>query len=169
MRLNGKKLDAVKLIRALNAQGAKFGIGRTDMIENRYVGIKSREIYEAPAATILMAAHRDLESIVLDRLLGQFKDELSLRYAKLIYEGYWFTDLKRALDVFMNQSQAKVSGTVRVGLSKGTVSVNGRKSRHSLYQEALAPYTEIDEFNHSLAKGFIDLTALPFKGQGKKR
>ena len=165
--INGKRLDPVKLIRKLNQIGAQYGIGRTDMIENRYVGIKSREIYEAPAATILMTAHRDLESIVLDRFVSQYKEEMSLRYARLIYEGYWFTDLKKALDAFIEQTQKKATGVVRVELSKNSVRVNGRQSKFSLYDEALATYSEKDEFDHSLAKGFIDLTSLPFKGQGK--
>jgi argininosuccinate synthase len=168
--LNGKKMGGQELIKALNAKGAKYGIGRVDMVENRFVGIKSREIYEAPAAAILLAAHRDLESVTLDRLTTQYKDELSSRYARMIYEGFWFVDLKRSLDAFIDDTQKRVTGSVRVSLRPHVAIVTGRKSPYSLYQERLATYTEKDAFDHKLAKGFIDITALPFRGQrsGKK-
>jgi argininosuccinate synthase len=169
--LNGKKMGGQELIKALNAKGAKYGIGRVDMVENRFVGIKSREIYEAPAAAILLNAHRDLESVTLDRQTTQFKDEIAGRYARMIYEGFWFTDLKRSLDAFIDDTQKRVTGSVRVALKPHVAIVTGRKSPYSLYQEDLATYTEKDAFDHKLAKGFIDITALPFKGQrarGKK-
>lgn len=163
--LNGKKMDGQTLIKTLNAKGAKYGIGRVDMVENRFVGIKSREIYEAPAAAILLAAHRDLESITLDRLTTQFKDEIAGRYARMIYEGFWFVDLKRSLDALIDDTQKRVTGSVRVSLRKHVAIVTGRKSPFSLYEEKLATYTAKDSFDHKLAKGFIDITALPFKGQ----
>ncbi len=169
--LNGKKMGGQELIKTLNAKGAKYGIGRVDMVENRFVGIKSREIYEAPAAAILLNAHRDLESVTLDRQTTQFKDEIAGRYALMIYEGFWFTDLKRSLDAFIDDTQKRVTGSVRVALKPHVAIVTGRKSPYSLYQESLATYTEKDAFDHKLAKGFIDITALPFKGQrarGKK-
>ncbi len=169
--LNGKKMGGQELIRTLNAKGAKYGIGRVDMVENRFVGIKSREIYEAPAAAILLTAHRDLESVTLDRATTQFKDEIAGRYARMIYEGFWFVDLKRSLDAFIDDTQKRVTGSVRVELKPHVAIVTGRKSPFSLYEEALATYTEKDAFDHKLAKGFIDITALPFKGQrarGKK-
>ncbi|MFT5206326.1 MAG: argininosuccinate synthase [Candidatus Omnitrophota bacterium] len=164
--LDDKSMAPMELIQYLNTLGSEYGIGRVDLVENRFVGIKSREIYESPAAEILMKAHQDLESITLDRMLCQYKHNVSQTYAKLVYEGYWFTDLKRSLDAFIDQTQAKVNGEVRVLLTKGASIVNGRKSTNSLYKETLATYTEEDEFDQSLAKGFINLTALPFKHQG---
>lgn len=161
--LNGKKMDGLKLIEELNALGAQYGIGRMDMIENRLVGIKSRETYEAPAATILLQAHRDLESLVLDRELLHYKEGISQKYAELVYYGLWFTPLREALDGFIETTQTKVTGTVRVKLRKFSSHVVGRKSPHSRYNENLATYTAKDTFDHKLAKGFIDLWALPYK------
>ena len=161
--LNGKKTPALALIKTLNRMGASCGIGRTDMIENRFVGIKSREIYEAPAATLLLAAHRDLEALTLERSVSQFKEELVGAYSRLIYNGFWYGDLKKALDAFINESQKRVTGSVRLRLQKGSFAVTGRKSPYSLYRERLATYTEKDDFDQKLAKGFIDLVALPMK------
>jgi len=161
--LNGRKMDGLKLIEELNTIGALYGIGRMDMIENRLVGIKSRETYEAPAATILLQAHRDLESLVLDRELLHYKEGISQKYAELVYYGLWFTPLREALDGFIETTQRKVTGTVRVKLRKFSSHVVGRKSPHSLYNESLATYTSKDKFDHRLAKGFIDLWALPYK------
>ncbi len=161
--LNGRKMEALKLIMELNEIGALYGIGRMDMIENRLVGIKSRETYEAPAATILMQAHKDLESLVLDRELFHYKEGISLKYAELIYYGLWFTPLRRALDAFVGSTQGRVAGTVRVKLRKFSSQVVGRKSPYSLYKESLATYSEKDKFDQRLAKGFIDLWALPYK------
>ena len=161
--LNGKKRDGLALINELNALGAPYGIGRMDMIENRLVGIKSRETYEAPAATVLLQAHRDLESLVLDRELFHYKEGIAQKYAELVYYGLWFTPLKRALDAFVETTQKKVTGTVRVKLRKYSSQVVGRKSPHSLYKETLATYSAKDKFDQRLAKGFIDLWALPYK------
>ncbi len=161
--LNGHRMSGVALIGKLNRLAARYGIGRTDMIENRFVGIKSREVYEAPAATVLLACHRDLEALTLDRALAQYKEEIIPLYSRLIYNGFWFTDLKRALDAFIDASQAHVTGTVRGVLQKGGFVITGRKSPHSLYREKLATYSAKDEFNPKLAKGFIDLVALPLK------
>jgi len=161
--LNGKKKEALKIITELNALGSLYGIGRMDMIENRLVGIKSRETYEAPAATILLQAHQDLESLVLDRELLHFKQGLSQKYAELVYYGLWFTPLKKALDAFVESTQGKVTGTVRVKLRKYSSQVVGRRSPHSLYKESLATYSAKDKFDQRLAKGFIDLWALPYK------
>jgi argininosuccinate synthase len=161
--LDGRRPGALQLVARLNALAARYGIGRTDMVENRFVGIKSREIYEAPAATVLLAAHRDLESLVLDRALSQFKEELVPVYSRLIYNGFWYSGLRKALDAFIGESQKKVAGSVRVRFEKGAFAVNGRRSPHSLYREKLATYTSKDEFDQRLAKGFIDLDALPFK------
>ena len=161
--LNGKKKDGLSLINELNAIAAPYGIGRMDMIENRLVGIKSRETYEAPAATILLQAHRDLESLVLDRELFHYKEGIAQKYAELVYYGLWFTPLKKALDAFVETTQKKVTGTVRLKLRKYSSQVVGRKSPHSLYRESLATYSAKDKFDQRLAKGFIDLWALPYK------
>ncbi len=161
--LNGRRMDGLKLIEELNAIGAAYGIGRMDMIENRLVGIKSRETYEAPAATILLQAHKDLESLVLDRELLHYKDGLSHKYAELVYYGLWFTPLREALDSFVHTTQKKVTGKVRVKLRKFSSHVVGRSSPYSLYKESLATYSAKDKFDQRLAKGFIDLWALPYK------
>src|SRR3989338_3904774 len=161
--LDGRKMDGLSLIEKLNALAAPYGIGRMDMVENRLVGIKSSETYEAPAATVLWTAHRDLESLVLDRELFHFKEGIAQKYAELVYYGLWFTPLKKALDAFVHQTQKKVSGAVRVKLRKYSCHVVGRKSPHSAYNESLATYTAKDKFDHRLSKGFIDLWALPYK------
>lgn len=161
--LNGKRLEGLALIEALNDLGAKYGIGRMDMIENRLIGIKSRETYEAPAATILLQAHRDLESLVLDRELLHYKEGVAQKYAELVYYGLWFTPLREALDAFIEKTQRKVTGHVRVRLRKFSSHVVGRRSPHSLYKESLATYSEKDKFDQRLSKGFIDLWALPYK------
>ena len=162
-KINGKKHDLEPLIRKLNEVAGKHGVGRVDMVENRLVGIKSREIYEAPAASCLYTAHKDLESLVLDRELLHFKELLSLKYAELVYYGLWYSDLKKAIDAFIKETQKKVTGTVRLKLYKGSAFCVGRKSPYSLYKEALATYTEKDKFNQKLAEGFIKLWGLPFQ------
>ena len=161
--LGGQKMSGLDLIEKLNALAGPYGIGRMDMVENRLVVIKSRETYEAPAATILLEAHRDLESLVLDRELLHYKEGLAHKYAELVYYGLWFTPLRLALDAFVENTQAKVSGVVRVKLRKYSAQVVGRKSPHSLYRETLATYGAKDTFDQKLAKGFIDLWALPYK------
>ncbi len=161
--LNGKRKDALNLIGELNALGSQYGIGRMDMIENRLVGIKSRETYEAPAATILLQAHKDLEALVLDRELLHYKEGISQKYAELVYYGLWFTPLRTALDAFVETTQKKVTGSVRTKLRKYSSHVVGRSSPHSLYKESLATYSAKDKFDQRLSKGFIDLWALPYK------
>ena len=165
--LDGRKKQPLALIAELNALGASYGIGRMDMIENRLVGIKSRETYESPAATILLAAHQDLESLVLDRELLHYKQGVSQKYAELVYYGLWFTPLRSALDAFVNDTQKKVTGTVRVKLRKYSAHVVGRRSPYSLYKEKLATYSAKDEFDQRLAKGFIDLWALPYRSDNR--
>ncbi|MBL7071917.1 MAG: argininosuccinate synthase [Candidatus Omnitrophica bacterium] len=162
VKLNKKKMDGVSLIMKLSKIAGNAGVGRSDMIENRLVGIKSREIYEAPAGWTLYKAHRALESMVLDRELAHFKDILSLKYAEIIYYGLWYTPLKQALDKFFDHTQKCVNGTVKLKLHKGTCTVLGRKSPDSLYREKLATYGEGDEFDRTLAKGFIELWGLPY-------
>ncbi|MFH0940681.1 MAG: argininosuccinate synthase [Candidatus Omnitrophota bacterium] len=161
--VNGKKMELQALIRRLHEAGGKNGVGRVDMVENRLVGIKSREIYEFPAATCLYAAHRDLESLVLDRELMHFKQSLEQKYAELVYYGLWFSELKRSMDAFIKETQKNVAGTVRLKLYKGNCIVVGRKSPKSLYKESLATYTEKDKFDQKLAEGFIRLWGLPFQ------
>lgn len=161
---NGRSMRGVDLILKLAKTAGDNGVGRSDMIENRLVGIKSREIYEAPAGWTLFAAHKALESLVLDRELAHYKDQIALKYAELVYYGLWYTPLKEALDKFIDQTQKKVTGTVRLKLHKGTCSVVGRKSPYSLYKKSLATYEEGDLFDQSLAKGFLDLWGLPYKG-----
>ncbi|NQT06591.1 MAG: argininosuccinate synthase [Candidatus Omnitrophica bacterium] len=161
--LNSKRVRPQALIEKLNKLGGAYGVGRSDMVENRLVGIKSREIYEAPAASVLIKAHEALEALTLDRELSHFKSFVSLKYAELIYYGLWYTPLKSALDKFIEHTQKKVTGVVRVKLEPGSATVVGRKSPYSLYKEKLATYTEDDEFDQRLAKGFIELWGLPYK------
>jgi argininosuccinate synthase len=133
------------------------------MVENRLVGIKSREIYEAPAGTILYTAHKELEALVLDRELTHYKEMISLKYAELVYYGLWFSSLKDALDGFVEKTQRLVSGTIRLRLSKGSCVVVGRKSANSLYKKELSTYGKEDKFDQKLAEGFIKLWGMPYK------
>ena len=161
--LNGRKYAPVELVKKLNVIGARHGAGRVDVVEDRLVGIKSREVYEAPASAILYAAHTALEELVLDRETRANKRALADRYAELAYNGLWFTPLKEAIDAFVDSTQRNVTGDVKVKLYKGGVTIAGRKSRYSRYKLALATYGEGDVFDQSLAKGFIDLWAMPYK------
>lgn len=161
--LDGRKMDGLDLIMALNRVGASHGVGRLDMIENRVVGIKSREIYEAPAANILHFAHRELERLTLEKTVFQYKNTVSQDYANLIYNGTWFSPMREALDGFVEATQKNVTGLVRVKLFKGSVTLLGRTSPWSLYNEELATYTEADTFNHEAAEGFIHLYGLGLK------
>ncbi|GHI00167.1 argininosuccinate synthase [Neobacillus kokaensis] len=161
--LNGEKLPLVQLIETLNELGGKHGVGRIDHIENRLVGIKSREVYENPGALILINAHKELEFLTLPREVTQFKTQVDQHMAKIVYEGLWYSPLKAALDAFIEETQKVVSGTIRVKLHKGNHTVVGRKSVHSLYNEELATYTKGDAFDHNAAVGFIKLWGLPTK------
>ena len=136
------------------------------MVENRLVGIKSREIYEAPAATVLITAHRHLEDLVLDRETYHYKELVAQKYSELVYYGQWFSPLRAALDAFVDTTQQYVNGTVKLKLYKGNATVVGRKSDNSLYQENLATYETSDTFNHDSAIGFIELFGLPLKVHG---
>ncbi len=160
--LNGKRMDLVAIVEKLNKIAGSYKIGRTDLIENRLVGIKSREIYEAPAATILVASHTELESLVFDREFLHFKRSLSHKYSELAYYGLWFSPLKEALDSFFNKHQHLVTGEVKIKLSDQCAQIVGRKSLYSLYEEKLATYSKEDKFDHNAAKGFIDLWGLPY-------
>jgi argininosuccinate synthase len=161
--VGGRRLDPVSLAFTLNDIAGAHGVGRLDMIENRLVGIKSREIYEAPAATVLHFAHTELERLTLDKSVFNMKHQLANDYANLVYNGLWFTPLKNALDAFVNETQKTVTGTVRVKLYKGNVGVAGRRSVYSLYNTQLATYTEEDSFDHKASEGFITIFGLPVK------
>ena len=161
--LNGKKMDGVSLIEELNKIAGANGIGRIDLVENRLVGIKSREVYEAPAAVTLHFAHTELERLTLDKEVFHYKSKLSDDYATLIYNGLWFSPLKKAMDGFINETQRNVTGLVKVRMYKGNLTVGGRTSRYSLYDTQLATYTVDDTFDHSAAEGFIKIYGLPLK------
>ncbi len=166
--LNGKELNSVALVSQLNDLAGRHGVGRIDMLENRLVGIKSREIYEAPALLVLIDAHRDLESLTLIADVTQYKRGIEQTYSQLVYNGLWYSPLKQALDAFVRQTQERVSGTVRVKLFKGTSRIVGRKSDKALYSEALATYSADDQFDHKAAEGFIYVWGLPTRVWSEK-
>ncbi|MBW8351431.1 argininosuccinate synthase [Bacillus sp. IITD106] len=159
--IDGKKYPLSDLILKLNALAGKHGVGRIDHVENRLVGIKSREVYECPGAMTLLIAHKELEDLTLVKELAHFKPVISKKLTELIYDGLWFSPLKPALIAFLKESQQYVNGTVRVKLFKGHAIVEGRKSPNSLYNEKLATYTADDEFDQSASVGFIKLWGLP--------
>lgn len=161
--LNGEKLSPVAMIKTLNQIGGIHGIGRVDLVENRLVGMKSRGVYETPGGTILMAAHKELESITLDRDTAHYKELVASRYAELIYNGLWFTPLKAAIDAFIAKTQETVTGSVRLKLYKGNLIVAGRQSPFSLYREDFATFGYASTYSHSDAQGFINLFGLPIK------
>ncbi len=166
--VDGKSLSPVEMITELNAIAGGNGVGRIDMVENRLVGIKSREIYESPAMVVLIQAHRDLESLTLTSDLAQYKRGIEDTYAKMIYNGLWYSPLKSALDAFIKDSQTQVSGTIRVKFHKGNAIIVGRKSVNSLYNEELATYTDADQFDHKAAEGFIYIWGLPTRVWSQK-
>jgi argininosuccinate synthase len=159
--IDQQKLSPVDLIVKLNQTVGRHGIGRIDMVENRLVGIKSREIYEVPALSVLIQAHRDLESLTLTGDVSQYKRNIEETYSKMVYNGLWYSPLKAALDAFVRQTQERVSGTVRIKLFKGNAIMVGRKSENSLYSMDLATYGAADQFDHKAAEGFIYVWGLP--------
>ncbi|MBI3124259.1 MAG: argininosuccinate synthase [Ignavibacteriales bacterium] len=161
--LNGVAMESVALVKELNKIGGRNAIGRIDMIENRLVGIKSREVYEAPAGMILHAAHKELERITLDKAVAHYKTHISQEYANLIYNGLWFSPLREALQAFIDKTQERVTGMVKMKLYKGNTIVSGRKSPYSLYDPELATYTAADQFDHKASEGFIKIYGLPYK------
>ncbi len=161
--INDQEMGIVELIETLNELAGKHGIGRIDHIENRLVGIKSREVYENPAALLLINAHKELEFLTLPREVTQFKTTVEQQLAKMIYEGLWYSPLKPAIDAFIEETQGTVTGKVRIKLFKGTHVVVGRQSPFSLYNEELATYSKGDAFDHNAAVGFIKLWGLPTK------
>jgi len=165
--LGGAALSGAALVEDLNQLGGLHGIGRIDMIEDRYVGIKSREIYEAPAAVMLHAAHRALEDLTLDAEAAHFKATVAQEYARLVYQGKWFTSHRRDIDAYVASTQRFVTGQVRLKLHKGSLQVIGRSSPYSLYQPRLATYSAGDQFDHQAAVGFIALVGLPVRTQAR--
>ncbi|MBP3040378.1 argininosuccinate synthase [Bacillaceae bacterium Marseille-Q3522] len=163
--LNGQSYNVAELILKLNELAGKHGVGRIDHVENRLVGIKSREVYECPAAITLIQAHKELEDLTLVKEVAHFKPVIEKKITELIYEGLWFSQLNQALTAFLKETQKYVTGVARVKLFKGHAIIEGRKSPYSLYDEKLATYTADDEFDHSAAVGFINLWGLPTKVQ----
>ena len=159
--LDGNSLPLAQLIADLNARAGAQGVGRIDMVEDRLVGIKSREIYECPGALTLLIAHRDLEDLTVERDQARFKRQVDQRWGELVYDGLWFSPLKRSLDAFIDESSQRVSGDVRVRLHAGSAVVAGRRSDASLYDFNLATYDAQDTFDQRFAKGFVDLWGLP--------
>ena len=168
--VDGKKLTPAALLTRLNALGRTHGIGRLDLVENRFVGMKSRGMYETPGGTILLAAHRGIESITLDRGAAHLKDELMPKYAELIYNGFWFSPEREMLQVLIDKSQEMVAGRVRLKLYKGGVYVIGRDSPYSLYDQDLVTFEEgAVAYDHNDASGFIKLNALRLRTLAKRR
>jgi argininosuccinate synthase len=161
--INGVSYSAIEMVKKMNELAGAHGIGRIDIVEDRLVGIKSREIYEAPAGIALIQAHEELENLTLERDVNRFKKGIEDKWATMVYEGLWFSDLKRSLDVFIDHTQKYVSGEIRLKLRGGRAVVTGRRSEQSLYDFDLATYDTGDTFDSSLAKGFIELWALPSK------
>ncbi len=162
-KIDGKTYKLKTLITHLNEIGGLYGVGRADMVENRLVGIKSREIYEAPAATILYTAHKELECLVLDRELAHFKEIVALKYSELVYYGLWYSNLKLALDAFVNQTQKNLTGSIKLKLFKGSCVPVARSSANSLYKKELSTYGKEDKFNQKLAEGFIRIWGMPYQ------
>ena len=161
--LDGVKLSGATLVEKLNDIGGKHGIGRIDLVENRFVGMKSRGCYETPGGAILMFAHRELEALTLDRATMHYKQKVALDYAELVYDGKWFTPLRVAFDAFVDTTQANVTGEVKVRLHKGRLDVMSRKSAYSLYSEQIASFTMGADYNQKDAEGFINLVGLPIR------
>ena len=161
--IDGVQLSALAIIETLNALAGKHGVGRIDVVEDRLVGIKSREVYEAPGAVALIEAHEALESLTLERDVNRYKRGVEAEWSNLVYDGLWFSGLKRSLDVFIDDTQKYVSGDIRLTLQGGRATVTGQKSEQSLYDFGLATYDTGDTFDQSLSKGFIEIWSLPSK------
>jgi argininosuccinate synthase len=166
VKLNGKAIGGVKLIETLNAIGGKHAVGQDDLVENRLVGMKSRGVYETPGGTILVTAHKAMESLTLDRETMHYKQQVALKYAEMVYYGQWFCRLREALDAFVDVTQQTVSGTVRLKLFKGRCTLAGVKSPKSLYNPKLASFTMGEEYDPTDATGFIKLFGLPMQVAG---
>jgi argininosuccinate synthase len=167
--VNGMKLDPVALVELLNEFGARNAVGRVDLVENRFVGIKSRGCYETPGGTLLIAAHRELEALCLEREVAHFKQHIALKYAELVYFGLWFTPLREALDAFVENTQQLMTGSVSLSLYKGNVSIVSRESEHSLYRTDLSSFTMGAEYDQKDAAGFIRILGLPSRSRARSR
>ncbi len=165
--VNGLNMDPVSLVELLNEIGGRNAIGRIDLVENRFVGIKSRGCYETPGGTLLLTAHRELEALCLDRDLMHYKQHVGLKYAELVYFGLWFTPLREALDAFVESTQKNVTGTVALSLYKGNISVASRKSEYSLYRTDLSSFTMGDSYDQKDAAGFIRILGLPSRSRAQ--
>ncbi|HYG99432.1 MAG TPA: argininosuccinate synthase [Terriglobales bacterium] len=163
--VNGIKLDPVSLMELLNDIAARNGVGRVDLVENRFVGMKSRGCYETPGGTLLLAAHREIESLCMDRDLLHFKQEIALKYAELVYFGLWFTPLRAAIDAFVAATQNEMTGTTTLALYKGNIDVVGRKAENSLYRLDVASFTMGESYNQKDAEGFIRILGLPARSR----
>jgi len=166
--LNGEEMDEVELIKKINVVAGRHGVGRLDMIEDRLVGLKSRETYECPAAITILEAHKELERLCLTREQNSYKQNVDDKWSELVYYGLWYEPLKESLDAFIDDTQKHVSGKVKLKLYKGSVSVVGRESTEGLYRRGLATYDEDDEFDHQHSAGFIELWGLPSRVAGER-
>jgi argininosuccinate synthase len=169
LSVNGMEMDPVSLVELLNEIGARNAIGRVDLVENRFVGIKSRGCYETPGGTLLIAAHRELEALCLEREIAHFKQHIGLKYAEMVYFGLWFTPLREALDAFVESTQKEMTGSVTLSLYKGNVAVVSRESEHSLYRTDLSSFTMGDSYDQKDAAGFIRILGLPSRSRAKSQ
>jgi argininosuccinate synthase len=167
--VNGMDIEPVQLVELLNEIAARNGVGRIDLVENRFVGMKSRGCYETPGGTLITTAHRELEALTLDREVAHYKQHVALRYAEIVYNGLWFTPLREALDAFVNNTQTNVTGTVTLSLYKGNVDVVRRASPYSLYSNELSSFTMGDTYDQKDAKGFIQILGLPARTHARLR
>jgi argininosuccinate synthase len=167
--VNGMEMDPVSLVELLNEIGARNAVGRVDLVENRFVGIKSRGCYETPGGTLLIAANRELEALCLEREVAHFKQHIGLKYAELVYFGLWFTPLREALDAFVEKTQAYMTGSVTLSLYKGNVAIASRQSEHSLYRTDLSSFTMGAEYDQKDAEGFIRILGLPSRSRARAR
>jgi argininosuccinate synthase len=167
--VGGQKLEPVQLVELLNEIGARNAIGRIDLVENRFIGIKSRGCYETPGGTLIVAAHAELEALTLERDVKHYKEHVGLRYADMVYNGLWFTPLRAALDAFVSKTQENVTGSVTLSLYKGNIAITGRESSLSLYSDELSSFTMGDSYDQKDAAGFIRILGLPARTQAKLR
>src|SRR5438874_4862144 len=167
--VDGQRLDAVSLVEFLNEVGGNHAIGRVDLVENRFVGIKSRGCYETPGGTLLVTAHRELEALCLERDLMHFKQHVALKYAELVYFGLWFTPLRAALDAFIESTQKNITGTIKLSLYKGNISIVSRESENSLYRTDLSSFTMGEGYDQQDAEGFIRILGLPARSRARSR
>jgi argininosuccinate synthase len=167
--VNGMEMDPISLLELLNEIGARNAVGRIDLVENRFVGIKSRGCYETPGGTLLITAHRELEALCLERDVAHYKQHIGLKYAELVYFGLWFTPLREALDAFVNETQKNMTGSITLSLYKGNVSIVSRESEYSLYRTDLSSFTMDDSYDQKDAAGFIRILGLPSRSRARAR